>query len=273
MTETVPANSTFNGGTSTAGWVCTPNNSAGSTCTLAVGAVAIGGSGNATYTVTAANPVPAGVIQLSNTATIADDGTHGVDPVPGNNSGSDTTPIPNADLSITVNDGVTTATPGGSVTYTITANNAGSSAVTGANVTDAFPASLTCTWTCVGAGGGSCTASGSGNINSNMNLPSGGSVSYTATCAISVAATGTLSNTATVAAPATVADPVPSNNSATDNDTLSSSADLAITNTDGATTATPDGSVTYVITASNAGPSNAIGATVADVFPASLTCT
>ena len=38
----------------------------------------------------------------------------------------------------------------------------------------------------VGAGGGTCTASGSGNINGSVNLPSGGSVTYTASCAISV---------------------------------------------------------------------------------------
>ena len=46
-------------------------------------------------------------------------------------------------------------------------------------------------------------------------------------------------------------------------------ADLSITKTDGVTTATPGGSVTYTITATNAGPSNATGATVADTFPAS----
>ena len=48
-------------------------------------------------------------------------------------------------------------------------------------------------------------------------------------------------------------------------------ADLAITKTDGATSATPGGSLTYTITASNAGPSNAPGATVADTLPAALT--
>src|SRR4051812_10917704 len=103
------------------------------------------------------------------------------------------------DLAITKTDGVTTATPGGSVTYTITASNAGPDPATGATVADTFPAVLTCTWTCVGAGGGTCTASGTGNLNDSVNLPAGGSVTYTATCAISAAATGTLSNTATVA--------------------------------------------------------------------------
>ncbi len=180
--------------------------------------------------------------------------------------------FPVADLSITKTDGVTTATPGGSTTYTITASNAGPSNDASATVADTFPAVLTCTWTCVGAGGGTCTASGSGNLNDTVNLPSGGSVTYTASCTISAAATGSLSNTATVTNGGT-SDSNPANNSATDTDTLAAQADLSVTKTDGVTTATPGGSTTYTITASNAGPSNAPGATVADTFPASLTCT
>jgi uncharacterized repeat protein (TIGR01451 family) len=50
-------------------------------------------------------------------------------------------------------------------------------------------------------------------------------------------------------------------------------ADLAITKTDGVTTAMPGGSVTYTITASNAGVDPVTGGTVADTFPASLNCT
>ncbi len=256
-------------------WTCV--GSGGGTCTAS-------GSGNIADTVnlpaggstthTASCTISASASgTLSNTATVAAPG--GVtDPTPGNNSATDTDTLSaSADLSITKTDGVTSATPGGSVTYTITASNAGPSNATGATVADTFPASLTCTWTCVGAGGGTCTASGSGNIADTVNLPVGGSVMHTASCAISASASGTLSNTATVAAPAGVTDPTPGNNSATDTDTLTASADLAITKTDGVTSATPGGSVTYTITASNAGPSNATGATVADTFPASLTCT
>jgi uncharacterized repeat protein (TIGR02543 family) len=125
-----------------------------------------------------------------------------------------------ADLSITKTDGVTSAVPGSSVTYTITASNAGPSDASGATVADTFPAVLTATWTCVGAGGGTCTASGSGNINDTVNLPAGGSVTYTISAAISAAANGTLSNTATVSAPGGVTDPNPANNSATDMDSL-----------------------------------------------------
>ncbi len=226
--------------------------------------------GSVTYTASCAISASA-TGTLSNTATVTLPFT---DPAPANNSATDTdTLTPQADLSVTKNDGVTTATPGGSVTYTITSSNAGPSNAPGSTVADTFPASLTCTWTCVGAGGGTCTASGSGNIADTVNLPAGGSVTHTASCTISASATGTLSNTATVAAPGGVTDPTPGNNSATDSDTLAASADLAITKTDGVTSATPGGSVTYTITASNAGPSNATGATVADTFPAVETCT
>ncbi len=176
-----------------------------------------------------------------------------------------------ADLSITKTDGVTEATPGGSATYTITASNAGPDVASGATVADTFPAALTCTWTCVGAGGGTCTAAGSGNIADAVNLPAGGSVTYTASCAISAAASGSLSNTATVTSP--VVDPVPANNSATDTDTLNAQADLSITKTDGVTSVVAGSATTYTITTSNAGPSDSPGATVADTFPAALTCT
>ena len=256
-------------------WTCV--GAGGGTCTAAGAGnindtVNLPAGGSVTYTASATIS-PSATGTLSNTATVAAPG--GVtDPVPGNNSATDSdTVAASADLAITKTDGVTTATPGGSVTYTITASNAGPSNATGATVADTFPASLTVTWTCVGAGGGTCTAAGAGNINDVVNLPAGGSVTYTASATISPSATGTLANTATVAAPGGVTDPNPANNSATDSDTLDLSTDLAITKTDGVTTATPGGSVTYTITASNAGPSNATGATVADTFPASLTAT
>jgi uncharacterized repeat protein (TIGR01451 family) len=256
-------------------WTCT--GAGGGTCT-ASGSGNIGDTvnlpsgGSVTYTASCTISAAA-TGTLSNTATVT--APAGVtDPTPGNNSATDSDGLgATADLSVTKTDGVTTATPGGSVTYTITASNAGPSNATGATVADTFPASLTCTWTCVGAGGGTCTASGSGNVNDTVNLPNGGSVTYTASCTISAAATGTLSNTATVTAPAGVTDPTPGNNSATDSDTLAASANLGITKTDGVTSVNAGGSVTYTIVASNAGPSNATGATVADTFPASLTCT
>ena len=254
-------------------WTCV--GAGGGTCTAAGAGnlsdtVNLPAGGSVTYTASCAVSAAA-TGTLVNTATVS---SAVGDPNAGNNSATDTdTLTPQADLAVTKTDGVTTATAGGSVTYTITASNSGPSDAPGATVADTFPAALTCTWTCVGAGGGTCTAAGAGNISDTVNLPAGGSVTYTASCTLSAAATGTLSNTATVTAPGGVTDPAPGNDSATDIDTVTAQADLAVTKTDGVTTATAGGPVTYTITASNPGPSDAPGATVADTFPASLTCT
>src|SRR4029453_13137535 len=142
----------------------------------------------------------------------------------------------------------------------------------GAVVTDTFPAALLgVSWTRGRAGGAVCPAGGAGNLADTVNLPVGGTVTYTVTGTVSPAATGTLTNTATVTPPAAVTDPMPGNNSATDTDTLTPQADLSITKTDGQTTAVPGMPLTYTIVVSNSGPSQVLGATVTDTFPAALT--
>jgi uncharacterized repeat protein (TIGR01451 family) len=150
----------------------------------------------------------------------------------------DTFTCASADLSITKTDGVTNPAAGQSVTYTISASNAGPTDAAASTVADTFPAPLAaCAWTCAGAAGGTCSAAGAGNISDAVNLPSGGSVTYTATCSIpaSTAAGTMIANTATVTAPVGIPDPVPGNNSATDTDTTVVSADLSIIKTDGVT--------------------------------------
>ena len=164
-------------------------------------------------------------------------------------------------------------TPGTSTTYTIVATNLGPNAVAGASVVDTPPAGVTFTgWTCVASAGSACgNPSGSGPINELVTLLNGGNATYTVTAAVASGATGTISNTATVTAPATVVDPNSANNTATDTDTLTPVADLAITKTDGVATIVPGSGIAYTIVASNAGPSTAVGATVADTFPAAIT--
>jgi uncharacterized repeat protein (TIGR01451 family) len=123
ITETVPANTTFTG----AGWICVPNNNAGSVCTFNVGSLAAGASGSATFIVTVVNPLPAGVTQIANSATIGDDGSNGPDPNPGDNTGGDNTPVNAApDMAVTKGDGgVAAITPGQVVTYTLVYTNVG----------------------------------------------------------------------------------------------------------------------------------------------------
>lgn len=93
ISETVPANTSFNPTSSTSGWLCTPNNSAGSNCTLTIGNVAAGQRSTVNFAVTLIDSFPVGVNLVTNTATIADDGAHGVDANPNNNRSTDTTPV------------------------------------------------------------------------------------------------------------------------------------------------------------------------------------
>ncbi|HQX57315.1 MAG TPA: DUF4394 domain-containing protein, partial [Pyrinomonadaceae bacterium] len=138
---------------------------------------------------------------------VVGDGTLGIDglAIPFSATGG------SANLGITKTDGVASVAPGATTTYTIVASNAGPDPVVGATVTDTFPAGISgATWTCVAAGGGSCpAANGTGNISASVNLPSGGSVTFSVVATIAANATGTVVNTATVAAPAGVTDPTP----------------------------------------------------------------
>jgi len=125
-----------------------------------------------------------------------------------------------ADLSITKDDGVAEVDAGGSTTYTIVAANAGPGDATGATVSDSFPADLSCTWTCTGSGGGTCTAAGGGDLADAVDLPAGASVTYTVDCDVDAGASGSIANTAAVAAPGSVVDPDPANDSDTDTDAV-----------------------------------------------------
>ena len=218
---------------------------------------------------------PAATGTLTNTAHVAPPA--GVtDPNPGNNNDSDTdTLTPQADLAITKTDGVTSVVPGTSTTYTIVVSNAGPSAVTGASVSDPLPAGATGgTWAFAGTTGGGAVsgpAGGSGALGTTVNLPVNATVTFTFTVAIDASATGTVVNTATVSPPAGVTDTNPANNSATDTDTLTPQADLAITKTDGVTSVVPGTADTYILVVSNHGPSAVTGASVADALPAGVT--
>jgi uncharacterized repeat protein (TIGR01451 family) len=207
-----------------------------------------------------------------NTATVA--APAGVtDPTPGNNTATDTdTLVPTADLSITKTDGVVNVVPGTTTTYTIVVSNAGPSAVVNAPVSDVLPAAIASdTWTCVASVGSSCAAaSGSGNIATTVSLFTGGTATYTVVANVSPAATGSLTNTATVGVPGGVTDPTPGNNSSTDTDTLTPQADMQVVKT-GPATLVPGQNVTYTITATNAGPSTAVAGTLSDTLPPGTT--
>jgi uncharacterized repeat protein (TIGR01451 family) len=205
------------------------------------------------------------------------------DPITTNNSATDTlTLTPQADLAITKTDNTDSAIPGNPVTYIIVVSNNGPSDVTGATVNDMFPSAVSSDTYTAGVTTGTAsgfTTSGTGNIDDTVNLAAGASITYTVTANISSAATGSLTNTATVSVPSGTADTDMSNNSATDTDSLTPQVDLAITKVDdqgGSSTtaslgtAVPGQSITYTIVVTNNGPSDVMGATVGDTFPAGI---
>ena len=254
-------------------WSCAAT--AGSACSVANGAgdiattVDLLAGGRATFTVTATIDA-AFTGTLSNTATVGMPGP-GVDPTPANNTATDTTDVlAVADLSVTKSDGVVSVVPGTAVSYTVVVSNAGPSDVVGASVADLLPVSLSnVVWSCVGAPG-ACAPSGTGDVIDSVNLVSGGSVTYTVSGDLAADASGSLVNSVSVSAPGGVTDPDLSNNSATDVDSLVPTADLSVTKSDGVVSVVPGTAVSYTVVVSNAGPSDVVGASVADLLPVSL---
>ncbi len=228
---------------------------------------------------------------LSNTATVSPD--HGTfDPDLDNNSATDTTTLVAAvDLSLGLDDDGSEPVAGGEVTYRISVLNlppsiplanpwvagflpiADAVDVVGATVQDVFAPDLTCLWTCSGSAGGVCTSSGDGDIVDTVDLPVGSGLLYDIDCRLAADASGTLSNTATVTPPLGLDDSAPENNTATLQATIDQRADLVLSKSDGTTTATPGGSVTYTLVATNPqGPSDVMDAQVVDFFAPELTC-
>jgi uncharacterized repeat protein (TIGR01451 family) len=119
---------------------------------------------------------------------------------------------------------VTSYVPGQQLVYTITVTNNGPSFVTGAVLTDVLDRSIitSATWVAQITQGQVDLygqVRGTGSLNQTMDLGPSGTVVYTVTAMTSSAATATLVNTATIAAPAGTTDPNPANNSSTDVDT------------------------------------------------------
>jgi uncharacterized repeat protein (TIGR01451 family) len=257
-------------------WTCLAT--AGSACMTPSGSgdiaerVDLGPGGTVTFTVIAiVRPGATGTI-VNNATVEAPSGMS--DPTPSNNAASDSTALsPLADVSITKTDGVSTITAGAPTTYSIVVANPGPSAISAVRIIDSLPAVLTTPpWTCAPTGGATCGASsGIGSLDEVVDLPAASTVRYTVTATVDAGASGTIANTAFVTLPGVVVDPTPSNNTSTDTTIVAGVADLSIVKTNGSSTVVPGTRTNYTITATNAGPSNALGARIVDVPPASLT--
>ncbi len=178
----------------------------------------------------------------------------------------------NADVAVTKTDGVTSVLAGTSVTYTIgIVNNSGALAVAGLPVVDNEPAEASFTgWTCTASAGSSCAAaSGNGPVASSVTLAPLGTASYQVTALIDpdTAATSVVNSVSVDPAAAGVLDNVPGNNSASDTDTITRSADVKVTKAISNSFPAVGSLVTFTIVATNDGPSTARDVSVADMLP------
>lgn len=259
VTDVLPTGVTFVSATSSQG---TATNASG-TVTGALGNLASGASATVTITATVGASATS---PISNTATVT--GTETDSDSSDNTSTTSTVATPQVDLAITQTDSPDPVIAGNQLTYTITVTNNGPSTATNVTVTDVLPSGVTFVSATPSQG---TATNASGTITGALgSLASGASATITVVVGIaSSAAAGTLSNTATVTS--TETDTVSTNNSATQSTTVSRSVDLAITNVDTADPVIAGNNVTYTITVTNAGPSDASGVTVTDVLPTGLT--
>ncbi|MBX3052028.1 MAG: DUF11 domain-containing protein [Caldilineaceae bacterium] len=92
LTDTVPVSTTFDLANSSAGWSCADNAAAATLCTFPVGTLAVNASQTVRFAVTLDLPLLTSSAQITNTANTGDDGSHGSDPTPGNNTATDIDP-------------------------------------------------------------------------------------------------------------------------------------------------------------------------------------
>ncbi len=233
---------------------------------------ATAGSNVATLTITV-TPQTAGV--LTDSATVSLNTALGQgDPKPGNNTASFGATIGAAAvLGITLVSNPTEVSVGNDLQYQITVTNTGPNTATNVIVSDALPAGLL--YQSVSQSQGTLLGVANGVVKISLgNIVSNG----TATATITVRPQATADNTTftTVTNTATVTSdvldpfasyPIASNPVQTQ---IDASADVGLTIRPQSNSALVNGTVTYVITATNYGPSNSAGVQVFDTLPAGL---
>jgi uncharacterized repeat protein (TIGR01451 family) len=264
LTDIMPANTTFVSGTQNSGLTfnCTYP-AAGTNGTITCTRASWLPASTATFTfVFAVGSNATGV--LANTATIAT----ATDTNAANNSSTSNAAVTtSADLSV-VKSGAAAATAGSQITWTINIANAGPSDAANVTLSDTVPANTTLvsftqntgpTFNCVTGPTVTCTA---------PTFAAGAAASFTFIAQIAAGATGTLSNTATIAS--TTADPNNTNNTSTANVILGANADLRLTKTGPPTTAS-GANISYSLELVNDGPSAAANVVLTDAVPANTT--
>jgi len=232
-----------------------------------LGAISPGDPVTATFTVQVDDPLPPEVTSLTATTVVTDDGSHGPDPAPDNNTASDTDLLSWIDLRLTLSDGITTTRPGAVLTYTATYTNGGNVTATGSLLTLTIPAHTASYgtnpgWTNVGGGQyerdlGAVAPSSHSQATFTVQVDDPVDPSVTSLTATAVIADDGAHGP----------DPEPADNAASDTDALSW-IDLSLMLSDGVTTAQPGDVLVYTVAYTHSGSVTATGGLLTLTIPA-----
>jgi uncharacterized repeat protein (TIGR01451 family) len=272
FSDTLPANMTFvsmqqNNGPA---FNCAPLPAVGSggtvTCTIAT----LDAGASASFTLTTHVPPGSGGTDYFNVVTVSSSAT--TDPNPENNTGTASVRAASSDVSI-LKTGPATATAGDNISWTLTIANGGPDTASNASFVDQLPSGTTFVSLVqdTGPAATSCTTpnpGANGIVSCNFaGLASGVSAQFTLTAKIGNAVS--ITNTAT--ASSDNADPDTEDNSSSVTTTVTQSADVSITKTDSPDPVLAGGNITYTVTISNAGASDAQTVSFTDAVPANTT--
>ena len=260
VTDAVPSGLTFNGGSSSN--ECSLN---GSNVECTVSSLSNGSNQSFTIAFDVEPESPNCGIALSNTATVNSDTNDGNS---GNNSSTAQSTITcEGDVTISKS-GPATVVQGNTVTYTLTASNTGPSSAYTVTALDAIPTGLTFV---AGSSHSDCSVQGSNVVCLFHRIDAGASKNRDITFTVTNGATcgSTISNSATLTT-TTPESNAGNNTSNTVTTTVNCEGDLSITKS-GPGTATRSSTVSYSVTVTNNGPSDAQGVTISDAVPAGTT--
>jgi uncharacterized repeat protein (TIGR01451 family) len=250
LTDPLPAGAAFVSAAPTQG-TC----SGTATVTCAIGTIANAGTATVVIVVN-----PNGTANLTNTATV---NANEFDPNTANNtSTAATTVVPVADMAVTQTASPNPVSVGQPLTFTITITNNGPSPASGVSLADPLPANVT--FVSATASQGNCSAAVNCTIG---NLASGATA--TVTLVVRPTAFGTVTNVATVSAAQT--DPIATNNTASVTVPINASSDLAITESVATSPVLLGNNLSYLVTITNNGPSDASNVTLTDTLPPNST--
>ncbi len=269
VTDTLPSSETLVSATGT-GWMCGPVSAGQFTCTTASGLT----SGSFAQPITEVVAVSAAQLpgSITNSASVNSPTN---DPVLGNNtSNNPTTIVTSADLALTkVHVGTFVAGDDATYNFTVTNSEGPSDAAGPLTVTDPLPSGETFVSAGSGSTGWSCSASaGTVTCTDTSGLDVGGTTSFPMKVVLASGVTvSTLTNTATLTSPTT--DPVPANETSTDDAGTTQQADLQVVKTLTPTSSLVAGQdATYALAVTDNGPSDAAGTvTLTDTLPSGET--